>query len=105
MTELRDAERTDNLETISTAKDGSEAVKQALEVLKQFYDNAFIQYVPKNSDREGKTVADKAPEIFDEKYHGRQDSAGGIIGLLEVIVSDFERTIENTQNDDDNAQT
>merc|ERR1719163_2519067 len=71
----------------------------ALTILSEFYDNAFLQtskYTPPNADRDGNTVSDLAPEIFDDTYHGNQDASKGIIGLLEVIVSDFERTIETT---------
>jgi len=94
-TELRVDEKEDNDQTVKEAVAGKEAVEYALKVLKEFYDNAFMQtskYVPPDSDRSGKTVGDLAPEIFDSGYHGRQDSSGGIIGLLEVILSDFDRT-------------
>jgi len=94
-TELRVDEKEDNDQTVKEAVAGKEAVEFALKVLKDFYDNAFVQtskYVPPDSDRSGKTVGDLAPEIFDSGYHGRQDSSGGILGLLEVILSDFDRT-------------
>mmetsp|Transcript_22332 Transcript_22332/g.72283 ORF Transcript_22332/g.72283 Transcript_22332/m.72283 type:complete len:721 (-) Transcript_22332:46-2208(-) len=96
-TELRENESKENLHTIEESDAGKEAVTQAVEVLKTFYGGAaFLQkaaYVPPNSDREGKTVADRAPEVFDEDYKGSQEASKGILGILEVILSDFERTI------------
>jgi uncharacterized coiled-coil DUF342 family protein len=94
-TELRVDEKADNDQTVKEAGAGKEQVEFALKVLKDFYDGAFVQtgkYVPPDSDRSGKTVGDLAPEIFDAGYHGRQDSSSGILGLLEVILSDFDRT-------------
>merc|ERR1719471_100217 len=72
-TELRQNEEEENKETLETAKDGKASVELALKVLSEFYKSAgseFIQtkYVPPNADREGKTVGDRAPEIFDDKY-------------------------------------
>ena len=81
----------------------------AINILEQFYDNAFVQtgkYVPPNADREGLTVADRAPETFsNDDYSGKQGESKGIIGLLDVILSDFERTIETTQDEEENAQS
>merc|ERR1712203_384715 len=94
-TELRVDEKEGNDQTVKEAEAGKDAVEFALKVLKEFYDNAFLQtkkYVPPDSDREGNTVGDLAPDVFDSKYHGRQDSSSGILGLLEVILSDFDRT-------------
>merc|ERR1711985_95965 len=42
-TELRAAEKADNTKTIGDSEAGLEAVKDAIAVLKEFYDNAFIQ--------------------------------------------------------------
>jgi len=101
-TELRAADKADNTEVISQSGAGKDAVEFALSVLKQFYEGAgggaptLLQrragYVPPNSDREGKTLGDLAPEVFDSSYEGRQDSSKGILGLLEVILADFDRT-------------
>merc|ERR1719476_818930 len=94
-TELRADEKKDNLMVIGEAGVGKEAVEYALQLLRQFYEPLALQqlnYVPPNSDREGNTVGDLAPEIFDEKYKGDQASSKGILGMLEVILSDFERT-------------
>merc|ERR1719356_487138 len=106
-TELRAEGKAENEKTIAMATEGKEAVVMALDILKEFYDNAFVQtrkYVPPDSDREGNTVGDLAPEVFEKKYHGAQAEAGGIVGILEVILSDFERTIAKTTQDEEDAQ-
>ena len=105
-TELRESEKEENTATIETAAEGQAAVELALSILNQFYENAFIQtgYVPPNSDREGLTVADRAPEVFSGDYHGNQDASKGIIGLLDVILSDFERTKTTTEQEEKTAQ-
>jgi len=106
-TELRAAEKADNMKTIGDSKEGLEAVKAAIEVLKEFYDNAFLQtgFVPAGADRDGNTVKDLAPSTQEGTYHGNQDAAKGIFGLLEVILSDFDRTIEKTTSEEEAAQT
>merc|ERR1711861_30288 len=60
------------------------AVAQAVEVLKEFYAKAgeatsLIQQQP------------ESPEIFDAPYKGMQSENGGVVGMLEVIQSDFAR--------------
>jgi outer membrane murein-binding lipoprotein Lpp len=105
-TELRNGEKADNEATIETADEGKTAVELAINILKEFYDNAFIQtgkYVPPNADRSGKTVADRAPEVFSGEYRGSQGASKGILGLLDVILSDFERTIDTTTDAEDTA--
>merc|ERR1719321_1302954 len=105
-TELRKKERAENEKTLEDSEAGLEAVKNAIEVLKKFYDNAFVQtgFTPAGADRSGKTVSDLAPDTFSGEYHGQQDQAKGIFGLLEVIQSDFERTIETTTKGEATAQ-
>jgi len=103
-TTLRNEEKNDNEKTLAEAKEGEEAVKMALNILGSFYDNAFVQtskkYVPPNSDRDGNTVGDLAPKTESEPYHGAQDEAKGIVGIMEVIASDFERTINKVEEDE-----
>jgi len=106
-TELRSQERAENEKTIADATSGKSAVEFALQVLQEFYEGAValqVSYVPPNSDREGKTVGDLAPEVFSVKYSGRQDASKGILGMLEVILSDFERTIETVTAEEEAAQ-
>merc|ERR1719235_2286929 len=97
--------KAENEKTLEDAKAGLEAVKNAIEVLKKFYEGAaFVEFVPKNAGRDGKTVSDLAPDTFSGEYKGNQDAAKGIFGLLEVIQSDFERTIEVTTKEEEEAQ-
>jgi len=109
-TELRGEERTENEQTIADAEAGVEAIKSAIKVLKGFYDTAFLQEDPElyrnaKADRDGNTVGDLAPETFSGDYHGDQDSSKGIFGLLDVIQTDYDRTITKTKEDEAKAQT
>jgi len=105
-TELRADEKVTNEQTIAEAIEGKAAVEKAKEILTTFYDaNAFLQKKAPE-DRDGNTVKDLAPETsFSDDYKGKQESSKGIIGLLEVIQSDFERTIESTKTAESDAQT
>jgi len=103
--ELRTREKADNKKTISNANDGKKAVDSAISLLNKFYGSALLQanahqtYTPPNADSSGKTVGDLAPDAgfsSDEEYKGKTDSSKGIVGMLEVISSDFERTSKTT---------
>lgn len=103
MTELRSEEKAQNEKTIEEAEAGSKAVEDAMEVLKDYY-GSFLQV--KGPDREGNTVDDLAPETsFDSEYNGNQDASKGILGILEVIKSDFDRTVQSTGDQESEAQT
>merc|ERR1740133_386932 len=45
-----------------------------------------------------------APDTFEGDYHGNQEKSKGIIGLLEVIESDFARTIQTVNDEEIAAQ-
>merc|ERR1711879_898080 len=79
--------------------------KLALEILNGFYNKGtkFVQYTPPNADREGNTVGDKAPEAFSGEYSGAKAESKGIIGILEVILSDFDRNSRKTTSDEEEA--
>merc|ERR1719498_495395 len=80
-TGIRNAERKKNKETIKDAQDAQTAVASALGVLKEFYAKASTA-----------TSFAQQPEIFsDEPYKGMGGASGGVVGMMEVIQSDFER--------------
>jgi cell division septum initiation protein DivIVA len=95
-TELRQAEKAKNTETISDAQEAQTAVAQALTVLKEFYAKAAeaTAFVQKTAE----------PEIFDEAYKGMGGESGGVVGMLEVIESDFARLESDTKASEATAQ-
>merc|ERR1719277_617030 len=87
-TKIRQEEKAKNEQTIKDAGEAQTAVAQALTVLKEFYAKAgdataFVQKAE--------------PEIFDSPYKGMQAENGGVIGMLEVIQSDFARLEADTK--------
>merc|ERR1719453_2317562 len=97
-TQLRGKEKAENTKTLADATAGLAGVTKAMKILKDFYDNAFIQiragYKPPKGDASGNTVGDLAPDSFSGDFARNQDAATGIIGQLDVIKSDFEGTID-----------
>merc|ERR1719194_248640 len=106
--QLRSMESKDNAKTLADATAGLAGVKKAMKILKDFYDNAFLQtgkkYVPPKADASGNTVGDLAPDTFSGDFSGNQDAATGIIGQLDVIKSDFEGTIDATKTAESEAE-
>merc|ERR1711971_61318 len=89
-TEIRQEEKAENTATIKDAGEAQTAVAQALTVLKEFYAKAgeataFLQQQP------------ESPEIFDKPYKGMGAENGGVVGMLEVIESDFARLESETK--------
>jgi len=80
-TKQRTAEKEENTATIADAKAGVEAVKSALVVLREFYatQESFVQQVPEM-----------------EAYSGMGNAKTGVVGMLEVIESDFARLEADT---------
>merc|ERR1719281_458183 len=119
-TETRNAEKAKNAQTVADATAAKAAVGQAMSVLKTFYDKAskataltdvagpidyderaigilnrasLLQTGSKSKGRQ--SPADEAPATFDKPFTG-MGGEGGILGMLEVILSDFERLEEET---------
>merc|ERR1740129_2346929 len=92
-TTLRQEEKENNEQTISDSSEAQTAVAQALTVLKEFYAKAGDA-----------TALLQQPEIFDSPYKGMQSENGGVVGMLEVIESDFARLEADTKAAEATAQ-
>merc|ERR1719387_2070671 len=86
---IRTAEKAKNAETISEGYSAATAVKSALQVLKDFYESAAL--VQKKA--QAVKVAKAAQPV-------QSGASTGVIGMLEVILSDFERLVADTEQDE-----
>jgi len=95
-TKLRQEEKAKNTETISDSEAAQTAVAQALTVLKEFYAKAAeaTAFVQQKAE----------PEIFDSAYKGMGAENGGVVGMLEVIESDFARLEADTKASEATSQ-
>jgi len=89
-TTQRSAEKATNTETMQDSAAGEAAVNQALVVLREFYSSHASLLQHKR----------QVPEMA--AYKGMQSSKGGVVGMLEVIASDFARLNADT-NASENA--
>jgi len=120
-TAMRQAEKEKNTATISDATVAQEAVAQATSVLKEFYDKAATQTaLSQETPVEGPIKYDKralaiigggsaamlqvpgGPEMEAGTYTGMEN--GGVMGMLEVIESDFARLLSETTAAESEAQ-
>merc|ERR1719478_1664938 len=99
-TKIRAIEKAENEETIKTASEGLKAIEMAMDILTKFYKTAAKATVLAQGPM------DDAPDSgfkSGEAYTGGQGASTGIIGMMEVIKSDFERTIKVTDKAETNA--
>jgi len=103
--DMRTQEKTANAATVKEAKEAQQAVTAATAVLKDFYakalqTTAFVQKPSMGSDEwnslanpDFKGTVDKGHkegmQTFGDAYKGQQNQAGGVLALMEVILSDF----------------
>merc|ERR1719478_1698067 len=121
-TAMRQAEKEKNTATISDATVAQEAVAQATSVLKEFYDKAATQTAlsqqaagpegPINYDKRALAIIGGGgasmvqipggPAMEAGAYTGMEN--GGVMGMLEVIESDFARLLSETTAAEDESQ-
>merc|ERR1719375_1209377 len=97
-TSIRQKESNENTAAIKDAKEAQEAVKAALGVLEGFYAKAAKATAFTQTD----APRHDAPESFDKPYTGM--AGGGVLGMLEVILSDFVRLDQETSSEEAAAQ-
>jgi predicted nucleic acid-binding Zn-ribbon protein len=102
-TELRETEKATNEETLKKAGEGAVAVGEAIVILKDFYKQSAkaavllqVSASPVDEDDPGAG--------FSGSYKGQQSGSKPIIGLLEVLESDFKRTVRKTEAAEKKAQ-
>jgi len=79
-----------NAQTVSDANEAKTAVVEAMTVLKEFYAQAG----------EATALAQQQPTpppTWDTAYTGMQDRNGGVLGMLQVILSDFVKLAARTE--------
>jgi len=98
-TAARAEEKAEHEQTIADGEEGLEAIKEAIDILDHFYKAAAKAFVQQPS------VDDEAPDAgFDDTYKASQGAATGILGMMEVIMGDFERTIKETTAAEEQAK-
>jgi predicted RNA-binding protein with RPS1 domain len=89
---------------VSEAEEGQAAAEQAIDVLDHFYKTAAKATVLAQATSSG--VDDVLPDTgFEGANTGSQGVATGVLGMLDVIKSDFIRTIKETEKMEKNAET
>jgi len=97
-TAKRKKEAAGNAAAVKDAQEGQKAIAGAVKVLQDFYAKASKATALAQHAAAVQKGQPKVPEIFDGAYKGEQNSKGGVIGMLEVIQSDFARLEADTKS-------
>jgi len=103
--QIRNAEKAQNADTVREAHMGLTALDMAMDTLSQFYGTVAKESVSISFAQRG-PAADAPQTTFEagEAYKGAQSEAGGILGMMEVMKSDFDRTITETERAEAQAE-
>jgi len=102
---MRADEKAENEATVNEATAGLDAINMAIDILDKFYKTAAKTQVDLSL---AQGPADDAPGAgfeIGEAYTGAGGESGGILGMMDVIKSDFERTISETEKAEKKAAT
>jgi len=99
-TSMRQKESATNAATVADAKAAQVAVERATKVLKDFYAKA----AGGSALLQGQSgISQEMSDASKEPYTGMQSESGGIVGFLEVVLSDFARLETETSTAEDQA--
>jgi len=113
---IRSFEAAEAKMAISSAKNSSQVVATAMDMLDKFYREAAnqgtsqlslfqAQSLSRNGTAPGSTLKEDMPDAgFNDVYTGDQGSATGIMALLEVVKSDFDRAATETEKAEKEAE-
>jgi len=94
---IRGEEKAENANTVAEANSGIDALNLGMDILTKWYKTHAKNEVELSLEQ---GPADDAPEQsfkIGEAYKGAQAESGGILGMMQVMKSDFERTVSETQ--------
>jgi len=97
---LRANENTENAATVKAAGEGKVAVENAIKILTDFYAGVKSATVPTLISVSSSKAVQAPPDAGfknDEANQGSQSASTGVLGMLDVILSDFDRTIKETK--------
>jgi hypothetical protein len=101
-TKIRGEEKATNTATIADATEAQLAVEKATAVLKEFYGSVASSSALLQG---GAGIAQEMKQAAQAPYKGQQAENGGIMGFLEVVLSDFARLEAETSTAEDQAQS
>jgi len=101
---LRAQEKEENEKTVEEAEEASKAVADAIQILERYYKTA-AKNAGSFMQRQSRGPADDAPDAgFDDGYTGSQGGGSSVIGMLQVVKSDFDRTVTETKKAEERAE-
>mmetsp|Transcript_136210 Transcript_136210/g.423261 ORF Transcript_136210/g.423261 Transcript_136210/m.423261 type:complete len:688 (-) Transcript_136210:102-2165(-) len=96
-TKIRQEEKATNAKTVADAKEAQGAVQRATEVLRAYYNKAASSALLQGAQGAETSQAAREP------YTGQQSASTGILGMLEVVLSDFARLETETSAAEETA--